>query len=81
MVDSVTVGTGVAFVPHITTIEGGYAITSIRAGEVWLDIVDEGLGAVSTNQLSNAGAVDAALPSVHVAGIRDSRPSGPREAR
>jgi hypothetical protein len=64
-VDSVTVAAGQAATPHVVATESGFAITSVRGGEVWLDIVDPAGATVGSSQLSNAVAVEPRLPSVY----------------
>jgi hypothetical protein len=65
-VDGVVVGGGVATTPAIIRVDSGYAITSIRDNQAWLDIVDTGGATISHQQLSNA-PMAARLPSVHPA--------------
>jgi hypothetical protein len=65
VVDSATVGSGMALTPHVVATEDGFAIASVRGGEVWLDMIDTDGVAVSSTQISNAAAIEPRLPSVY----------------
>lgn len=63
VVDSVPVGTGDAFTPDILATSDGWAVVSVNAGEIWLDMLDDMAAGLSRAQLSQSAGT-ALLPSI-----------------